>query len=144
MTRMRYWIQRHDYTSQDFPAVDLDGAVAAFRDYGWAAELAAGGPEDGRNCPSGMGIHNGFGDLDNDDPRLLHICPFNETSVFFHLHYDRRETKRLFGLLTGRNQRDHYVETYPLEDVPHLIRLFYQGRLDDILAIPGETTDLQL
>lgn len=136
---MKYWIQRHDYSAQDFPEATADEAAAAFSGFDWAGELAAAGPEQGRDCPPGIGFHNGFGEAANPDPMLLHICPNDADSVLFHFHHDRHETRWLFGLLKGTAERIHTVQDYPTRRVPDLIRLFFKGRTDEILAIPGET-----
>lgn len=141
---MKYWIQRHDYSAQDFPETSLDEAVAAFKGFDWAAELAAGNPDQKCDCPPGIGFHNGFGEADNPSPMLLHICPNDDDSVYFNFHFGRREARWLFGLLKGTEEQIHYVDDYPVSHVPDLIRAFFEGGLDDILAIPGETSTLQL
>jgi hypothetical protein len=141
---MKYWIQRHDYSGQDFPKVSADEAIAAFSDFDWATELAAGAPDPERNCPPGIGFHNGFGEAENPDPMLLHICPKDLENVSFHFHFGRREARWLFGLLKGSEEQIHDVEDYPIRLIPELIRTFFEGGIDDILAIHGRTSTLQL
>lgn len=73
--KFSYWIQKHDYSSGNTRDVTVQEAVEVYVGFDWQHELAAydENAED-RNCPPGIGFHNGF-DGSNPEAMLLHICP---------------------------------------------------------------------
>ncbi|MEM7221648.1 MAG: hypothetical protein AAF495_01630 [Pseudomonadota bacterium] len=127
-----YWIQCHDYGSEDFGAVSLNGAIEAFESFDWARVLALfDEDDDARNCPPGMGLHDGFGS-GNPETRLLHLCPIDEQSLFFNLHYPRK--RKWLGFIPTKSQEIHYANPYPRRQVPLLIRQFAEDDLAAIIA----------
>lgn len=77
MEEIPYWIQRSDFSSTDFPAVDAESAIGILQSHDWQAELEF---ERARNesglesCPPGIGLVAG-------DGRVLHLCPWANGSA---------------------------------------------------------------
>ena len=118
-----YWIQKHDYSAEDTSDVTVEQAVAAYLEFDWRPELAAYDETDeGRNCPPGIGIHNGY-DGSNPEAMLLHICPRDETTVFFNFH--RRSQSRFLGLWQTSSEDTDYAERVASALVPDLIRALF-------------------
>ena len=132
----RYWIQSHDYSSTpEVEKVSLAQAIRAFQEHDWQRELDAyDEADDARNCPPGIGYHDGY---DGTVPkgRLLHICLKDPATVFFNFHYT--ETGKLLGLIPTAGEAIHYVGAFERSRVPELLRLFFEDRTEDILKITG-------
>ncbi len=126
-----YWIQKHDYSSDEVTDVSAAQAVAAWESFDWAAELAAVDQGyEGRNCPPGFGLHNGY-DPGNPDRSLLHVCPIDADSAF--LNYHHMAEGKVLGLFATRQERIDDVERLPRAAVAELIRLFCANRHADLL-----------
>jgi hypothetical protein len=122
-----YWIQTSDLEATDYPPVDADEAVAAFRSFDWEAEfprfneLEAAGEE---NCPAGIGFVPG-------DGRILHICPNPDTSALVHYHYE--EVWRVLGIVPWTRQRLATSMSCPGSTISDLIRHFFTNDHDWIV-----------
>ena len=128
-----YWIQKHDYSLEEFNNVTINQTIKAFIDYDWRSELASYIERSGdKDCPPGIGIHDGFDDT-NIKGELLHICPYNETEVFFNYHYYTSE-KILIFFKTNKDNI-HYVKSYSKVKVPELIAFFFNNKRHKILEI---------
>ena len=127
-----YWIQKHDYSSLTRDQANLDQTIAAYNNFDWQAEIDNGSKEEGKDCPPGMGINNGI-PLNQIGGCLLHICPVNNSSVFFNFHY-RIEDKFLL-VFSSTKQVIHYVPEYSSADIEALIRLFFSGKYGKIVDI---------
>lgn len=126
-----YWIQRHDYSSEDFSDVTAEEAVMAYAAFDWRRELDAFDPYDeDRDCPPGIGFHNGF-DGSNPEAQLLHICPMNARTVFLHFHRRSQRRSRWFGEASVEDVR--HAECVGGTLVPGLIRSFFVLDQDSIL-----------
>ncbi|MDJ0609742.1 MAG: hypothetical protein QNJ67_12265 [Kiloniellales bacterium] len=118
-----YWIQRHDYSAENFGDVTADEAIRAYADYDWGSELAAYDEDsDDRDCPPGIGFHNGY-DGSNPEGMLLHICPLDATTVF--LNFQRKTARRLLGVFPVMVDDVHYAEAVQAVLVPDLIRSLF-------------------
>lgn len=128
-----YWIQRHDYTCKDeVTNISVDEAIRAFQTYDWDKERSSVVEGSGdRDCPAGIGIHNGHDDRENPTPQLLHVCPYDESSVFMNIHVP--VTKKILGIFPSTREVVYYVERYPIEEVPDVIRLFFQDDIPQLL-----------
>ncbi|MDB4444228.1 hypothetical protein N9174_02700 [bacterium] len=128
-----YWLQKHDYESEETENVSLNQAISAFNDFDWDGELNANTdkPENGGDCPPGIGYHNGFGS--KSDGMLLHICPIDSETIFFNFHYS--VSKRFLGLVPYRADKIHYVARYRRNKVDELIRYLFSGNIESILNI---------
>ncbi|MDJ0983497.1 MAG: hypothetical protein QNI94_17875 [Kiloniellales bacterium] len=127
-----YWIQKHDYSSDEVTDVSGAQAVAAWETFDWAAELAAVDESDeGQNCPPGFGLHNGYDNKSNPERALLHVCPTDAEFAFAN-HHHMVEGKFL-GLFTSRREQIDYIERLPRSEVPELIRLFCAERHADLV-----------
>ncbi len=126
-----YWIQRHDYSSEDVSNVTVQEAIAAYARFDWQRELAAydENSED-RSCPPGIGFHNGF-DGQSTEAMLLHICPKDATTVFLNFH--RRSQKRFLGFWHTTNDDVRYAESVAGALVPDLIQDFFSLDQEPIL-----------
>ena len=95
---MLYWIQRADFTSEEYEASGAPEIQRAFRSRAWSGELEF---ESRRNdsgeesCSPGLGIVAG-------DGRLLHLCPA-ATDMLVHYHYTER--RKILGLLSTSRPR---------------------------------------
>lgn len=72
MERIPYWIQRADFSSTDFPAVDAESAIRILHAHDWQTELEF---ERVRNESGLESCSPGIG-LVACDGRVLHICPW--------------------------------------------------------------------
>jgi hypothetical protein len=139
---MRYWIQRADFSSDDFEPVDLVGAERILRNHDWRTALGfmralarSHGEESGEYCPPGIGFAR-------DDGRLLHICP-NENGTalcFYNLVAGFNDANR-----QGREKAEptRTLWSNPGDGISLLhqyraLQLFYRGDFDGvILAVQG-------
>ena len=127
-----YWIQRHDFTSEEAENVTAAQAVAGWEGFDWTAELAAfDAKAEGRNCPPGFGLHNGYGARD-PKRRLLHVCPIDRDSAFLNYHHVAEG--KLLGLFATKKEKIEYLERLPRAEVPELIRLFCTEHHTELLA----------
>jgi len=123
---INYWIQKSDYSSEEWKNVEQVEIVEAFSSFSWAAELGRFDVDDqDNNCPAGIGI-------DINDV-LLHICPNDKESVFFNYHYAK--DVKILGLIPSTKKAIHYVERIPVSMVESLINLHVSGKKEEILAI---------
>ena len=129
--KFSYWIQKHDFSAEDFSDVTVQEAIEAYVRFDWQRELAAydENAED-RSCPPGIGFHNGF-DGNNPEAMLLHICPKDAATVFFNFH--RRSQKRILGLWRTTSDDVRYAESVAGALVPDLIRSFFALDQEPIL-----------
>ena len=126
-----YWIQKHDYSSDEVADVTAEQAVAGWEAYDWSAELkASAGPDEEKDCPPGFGLHNGY-NPGNQERSLLHICPIDEALAF--LHFSHVVDRKLFGLFATKKEQIEYVERLPRAEVPDLIRLYCSDRQADLM-----------
>ncbi len=128
-----YWIQRHDYSSDDVGESNLAQTIKAFNDFDWEFELSLFQENtDDKDCPPGIGINNGK-PLDKKGGLLLHICLIDKQNVFFSFHYQKLSS--IFGINIGTSAKVHHVAEYPRNKVSNLIEQFYAGEHDQILDI---------
>lgn len=126
-----YWIQRHDYSSEGVNDVTAQQAIEAYARFDWRRELAAYDEDaEDRDCPPGIGFHNGY-DGDNPEAMLLHICPKDAATVF--LFFQRRSQKRVLGLWNVEIEDERYADTVAGTLVPGLIRSFFALDPESIL-----------
>jgi hypothetical protein len=113
---MQYWIQRADFTSEEYEAVNVAEIQRAFRSRSWSGEVEfenrrrEAGEE---SCPPGLGIVAG-------DGRILHLCPSGSDMV---VHYHFPETKKLLGFLNSSRERTITADK-ELARAEELINLF--------------------
>ena len=114
-----YWIQKADFTSEDFGAVDYKQAQVALKKFDWAKEiqkqneLEKSGNE---SCDPGIGFIS-------DDGRMLHICPNGKGKAYFHYHFSK--TRRLFGLIPSKSDLIASRMDIHEFDLAEVIRRFY-------------------
>lgn len=122
---MKYWIQKHDFSADDFEAKSIEEIIEAFENFDWAKELASVSDEGDKNCPPGLGVRT--------SDCILHICPVDKTTVFFNYTYT--VAGKILGLFNRIKDQTHYVPKYPVNEVPNLLRLYATSRQNEILAI---------
>ena len=84
-----YWIQKADFSHEDFDAVDYRQAEVALKNFDWRREKQYQQEletSERENCDPGIGFPS-------DDGRILHICPDGTGKAYFHYHYS---TERKF------------------------------------------------
>ena len=123
---IKYWIQKSDYSSEEWDNVSKIDILEAFRSFDWAAELDKFDIDDHENnCPCGIGI--------DINEVLLHICPNDKESVFINYHYVKHG--KILGLIPSTKNAIHYVEQIPISMVESLINSHFSGKKEDILSI---------
>ena len=122
---MKYWIQKHDYSADDFDVNTVEEIIEAFKCFDWSNEIRSLADETDKNCPPGLGI--------NSQDQLLHICPVDEEFVFFNYHY--KENGKILGLFNTIKNRTHYVAKYPIKEISSLLTLYAVSNQSAILAI---------
>lgn len=128
-----YWIQKTDYTTEEEELSGLEEALAIYRDTDWATLVADYDEDDGeKNCPPGIGFHNGF-DEGNRDAGLLHICPYDDKTVYFNFNYP--VDRKFLWLFTVKGLEFYERDNLPVDRVEELIRLFFTGDYEAILKI---------
>jgi hypothetical protein len=126
-----YWIQRYDFSSQEYKNVSAEKAINAFNEFDWDTELSHQNKSDeSESCPSGIGIHNGYGEA-KPNQSLLHICPIDKNNVFFNLHYP--VSKKLLGFIPYVKEEIYYAKNVPKIIIPELIRLFFRKNYREII-----------
>ncbi len=125
----RYWIQRHDYSSEEFDAASAQIVVDAFEAFDWSSEvkLAEAG-EDDRDCPPGLGLHDGFGD--HNDATLVHICPQADGTLTVNAHWP--VPGKILGLFNVTKREVHFSEGIARDQVFRLIEPMFVGRPERI------------
>ena len=126
-----YWIQRHDYSSQDFGVASISEAINAFNKFDWDLEqsLTIDGSGD-KDCPAGIGISNGYSENESTKS-LLHICIGDKNNFFLNLHYPVE--KKYFGFIPYIKEEIYYVNKIPKSKVSEIIRLFYEAKFEEII-----------
>ena len=86
-TERSYWIQRADFSSREYPPVNLVDAEILVRFHNWQLEhafrrslLEKVGEDD--TCPPGIGFM-----AEGEPPCILQICPDENGSAHCFLHY---------------------------------------------------------
>jgi hypothetical protein len=131
MKSLEYWIQRADFSTKDYDAVDVSTAVRAFETHAWRnelslqAELERGGLE---RCEPGIGF------VDPDGP-FLHVCPTGDGLATVYYTPPKPSAFRRFLWRPGPAIVTR--EQVPHADVVELIRDFFGGRHDDLLKKVG-------
>ena len=123
---IEYWIQKSDYSSQEWKTSSINDVIKVFKEFDWESELNSFAEEDdSNNCPPGLGVmFNGA---------LLHICPNDKDHVFFNFHY--KALKKRLWLFPYLKNETHYVSNYGASMVEHLIKLHMAGDIQGICAI---------
>ena len=120
------WLQRYDYSSEELGDLSRTEMVAAFNSLDWPSELSQGNEDDpNANCPPGFGINQGA--------NTLHLCPYDARNMFFHLHYE--VDARFLGIIPIKRNKNHYVESHPLNNAHKVISHFVDNDLRPILEI---------
>lgn len=119
------WIQKHDFSAEELGYLSKNEMVVAFDSFDWPAELAHGVAGDpNATCPPGFGINRGA--------NVLHLCPYDNENMFFHLHY--KSQVKFLGIVPISRNKSHYVESYPVQNAQKIISRFMD---DDLTAILG-------
>lgn len=119
-----YWIQRADFTSDEFDAVDETEARRALTGHGWAAELDLMDTREARDeetCPPGIGFIA-------DDGRILHICPERDGRAMYHYHF--KAPWRLLWLIPMSGEGLRTRMDMPFSETPELITRFFANDHD--------------
>ncbi|UWQ98795.1 hypothetical protein K3729_15440 [Rhodobacteraceae bacterium S2214] len=120
------WLQMHDFSSKELGNMSRAEMLVAFDSVDWRAERSKNSEDDpNTNCPPGFGINLGG--------NILHLCPYDDHNMFFHLHYEA--DARFIGIVPIKRKRSHYVESYPVGDAPKVITYFMLNDLRRILEI---------
>lgn len=130
-TKRKFWIQRADFSSEEFDPVELKIAQAIVTGYNWASELALFHKlfEESENhwdecCSPGIGF------LTDDEKHLLHICPMDdESALCFYLQLD----------VTGQSEDERWsLENAGLEQINQLLKLFFEENYLSLMAFLEE------
>ena len=124
---MKGWIQSADLSVKQMGSLELERALALFRDSDWdgelvrQAELERAGAD---SCPPGLGIVNDFG------PFIIHLCPLPDDRLLVHYHFQARS-----GLAKWLgHQRTHTVEDAPRDAVKGILGRFYLSDHDELMS----------
>ena len=128
-----YWIQKADFTAEDFDAVDFKQAQDVFNKYDWHKEIKIKSDLDksgSEYCDPGIGFVPG-------DGRILHICPDGKGKAGVHYHF--LEKKKILGLIPHTSNQivsnidikeseiEEIIHYFYLNDHEWLIRKTLQG-----------------
>lgn len=119
---MNAWLQSADFSSVDLD-LDVEAAIRTLQTHDWAREESRRAALERAGddwCDPGLG-------LTREDGQFLHICPSGRTAT---IHY--RSSSRFLGVLWQRS-RMVSEQSFPLPDVPELIRAFF-ARNDALLG----------
>lgn len=89
-----YWIQRADFSSQDYTAASEQEALQVLLSHDWNAELDFYRQLESKGeevCDPGIGFLP-------DSQRILHICPVDRFYAYFHYQYTVKT--RVFGIFS--------------------------------------------
>jgi hypothetical protein len=118
--RIRYWTQRADFTTTDFPPATFKEALAALFRHDWSSDLELMRSLENTEqdfCMPGIGFVFQEG-------RVLHICPNHDaTATCFYIADDRSLHR---AAVSAREQAD-------------LLRLFYRQERARLIQAFGET-----
>lgn len=117
-----YWIQRANFSSEDFDRVGLNDAISAFKKADWLALekerdlLQENGNE---YCDPGIGYVP-------SDSNILHVALKTGNTFYIHYHYKKR------GLILSRTKT---ASTFDIDwnDVPSHIELFFEENHNGLL-----------
>ena len=123
-----YWIQRADFTSEDYSTVDYKKAERVLKGHDWNAEikkqeeLEQSGKE---HCDPGIGFVP-------DDGRILHICPDGKGKAYFHYHY--YETRKILAIIPLRSQQTASKMDINEFELGEVIRRFFLNDHDWLIS----------
>lgn len=120
------WVQHFDFSATELGTLSERALIKAFEEVDWQNELSkVDAKSDHNSCPPGFGINKG--------PNILHLCPQDKTTLFFHLHFET--SKKFLFLIPFTQKRSHDVDTYPIRKAPWLISQFMAGSYEAILNL---------
>ena len=122
---MKAWIQRHDFSSENFEFADASDAKKALHDFDWATEckLQAESEDENATCDPGLGLLVG-------DTHILHICPYPEQMCMVHFVFPKK--KKLLGFIPILREATRTWKGLPLADADHLIGALFAEDYDSI------------
>lgn len=133
-----YWIQKTDYSTEEFPVSSKQQAINGFLNYDWKKELQKYDESNGNlNCPAGYGLHNGNKD-GSSFTTLLHICPIDEKQAFFNLHYNVEY--KLFSIFKFKANKIMYKDKISFGDAAKVIELLYDSNIEATLKFLEKAT----
>jgi len=118
------WTQSADLSAKDTANVSLDWALREFTAVDWDAELKleASLMADGQeNCPPGFGL------VDPDGPRILHVCPRGGDEAMVFYHYPNPNRGGLFGAFKTPQLTEELRGAYA-DLAPALMELHFEAR----------------
>jgi hypothetical protein len=121
MDEMPYWIQRADFSTAEYEAVDVERAIELLTVHDWADELrlVEAPQSQGREvCQPGIGFVAAPG-------HILHICPARDGTALVHYHFSE-ERKMLWFVFTSRPAvRSGTAASFT--QLSEFVRRFYAG-----------------
>jgi hypothetical protein len=124
----RYWIQKADFSAEEFASATASEAIDIIHHHDWNRELAlrfereAAGKE---FCDPGIGFIA-------SDGRILHICPVNDRSAYFHYHFP--VSTKILGLIPRTRQVTSSNMSIQQERLSEVVEKFFQGDHDWLLS----------
>ena len=135
-----YWIQKTDYSAEEFQVSSKEQAINDFLKYDWQTELKKyNESDDSLNCSTGFGLHDGLKDGTNFTT-LLHICPIDKNQVFFNLHY--QVENKFLGIFKYKSNEIFYKNEVSYNDVIKIIGLFYDSNVESIIIFFEEGANI--
>ena len=129
---MKAWIQKHDFTSQEFEAPDSSYAKRVLGEFDWLAELNQQAEEGTETCDPGLG-------LVMEDGHILHLCPNGRKRHLIHFHFPRKN--RFSALILGGLQTETLFNI-SLEKAEQMIDAFYSKILPASDVAPNPSMQL--
>lgn len=128
---MKCWIQKSDYSVDERDNVSAEETVRMFENVDWLAELRHRdlNSEGKRDCAPGIIVTNSM-NLTKPGSRHIHISPVDERMC--HVNHETTSQHRFLGILPPLQFEKNYRD-FPLSEVPKLLRLFFDGREEEIL-----------
>jgi len=90
---MRAWLQKHDFSSEEFEISDASNAKKILGEFDWQGELSRQVQATSETCDPGLGLVTDEGDI-------LHICPGTDGRCMVHFHFS--DTREAFGLFSRK------------------------------------------
>jgi len=126
------WFQKHDFSSEDFPAMSVEKVIEKYYSIDWKSELEIFDPNSNDNCPPNFSVHNGYGQ-GRKDASMLQFRPTDDEVVMTEFFYPVK--KSFLGLFKYDSEKTHMIDELPVKDVGKLIEMYFDEYFEEICEL---------
>lgn len=120
---MNAWLQRRDFSCEEFELADARAAFCLLREFDWRSELKLRTETWRGRCDPGLGLIVG-------DGHVLHICPDEDGRSIVHFHHP---VVRKILWFDFRKQKLNTWYDVPMDKVELMIESLFRGDYNELV-----------